>query len=59
MKSSGDTIFVTGGSSGIGCALAHRWHDLGNRVIVSDRRRDALEETVAGRDAMAFYELCR
>ncbi|WP_137681179.1 SDR family oxidoreductase [Aurantiacibacter suaedae] len=57
MKRSGNTIFITGGSSGIGRALAHRWHDQGNEVIVSGRRRDALEEAVAGRDGMTFYEL--
>ena len=57
MKPDGNTIFITGGSSGIGRALAHRWHDQGNKVIVSGRRRDALEEAVAGRDGMTFYEL--
>lgn len=57
MKRTGNTIFITGGSSGIGRALAHRWHDQGNTVIVSGRRHDALEETIAGREGMAFYEL--
>lgn len=57
MKRAGNTIFITGGSSGIGRALAHRWHDLGNTVIVAGRRRGALEETVAGRPGMTFYEL--
>lgn len=57
MNRAGNTIFITGGSSGIGRALAHRWHDLGNKVIVVGRRRDALEETVEGRPGMMFYEL--
>ncbi|MFC0269098.1 MULTISPECIES: SDR family oxidoreductase [Gammaproteobacteria] len=57
MKRTGNTIFITGGGSGIGRALAHRWHDEGNRVIVAGRRREALEETVAGRSGMAYYEL--
>lgn len=52
MKSSGNTILVTGGGSGIGRGLARAWHDDGNRVIVAGRRRDALEETIAGRDGM-------
>lgn len=49
MKSSGNTILITGGGSGIGAALAHRFHDAGNTVIVAGRRRDALEATIAGR----------
>lgn len=57
MTPSGNTIFITGGSSGIGRALAHRWHDLGNTVIVAGRRRGSLEETVEGRPGMMFYEL--
>jgi uncharacterized oxidoreductase len=52
MKTEGNSILVTGGGSGIGRELARRWHDLGNRVIVAGRRRDALEETIAGRDGM-------
>lgn len=57
MNHTGNTILITGGGSGIGRALAHRWHDLGNNVIVAGRRRDALEDTVAGRPGMAFQEL--
>jgi len=52
MKASGNTIFITGGGSGIGEALAKRWHDAGNAVIVSGRRRDALERAIAGRANM-------
>lgn len=57
MKHTGNTIFITGGNSGIGRALAHRWHDAGNEVIVAGRRREMLEQTVAGRSGMTFYEL--
>ncbi|MCJ2036453.1 SDR family oxidoreductase [Methylobacterium sp. J-068] len=57
MKTSGNTILITGGGSGIGQALAQRFHDLGNTVIVAGRRTEALQRTIAGRPnmhAMAF-----
>ncbi len=49
MKAVGNTILVTGGGSGIGAALAHRLHDLGNTVIVAGRRQEALDQVAAGR----------
>lgn len=52
MKTSGNTILITGGGSGIGEALAHRFHDLGNRVVIAGRRPDALERACAGRADM-------
>lgn len=52
MRSSGNTILVTGGGSGIGREMARRWHDLGNTVIVAGRTAATLEETIVGRDAM-------
>lgn len=52
MKPSGNTILITGGGSGIGAALAQRFHDQGNTVIITGRRRDALEATCAGRARM-------
>ncbi len=48
MKTSGNTIVVTGGGSGIGRALAQRWHDAGNVVIVTGRTATSLDETIAG-----------
>lgn len=48
MKTSGNTILVTGGGSGIGRELAHRWHDLGNTVIVAGRTARSLAETADG-----------
>lgn len=57
MKNTGNTILVTGGGSGIGRALAHRWHDAGNHVIVTGRRQQALAEAVEGRERMAAYVL--
>lgn len=52
MKTTGNTILITGGGSGIGEALAHRFHDLGNRVIIAGRRVAALEQSCAGRANM-------
>ncbi|MEG3085578.1 SDR family oxidoreductase [Sphingomonas sp. PB2P12] len=57
MQKQGNTILITGGGSGIGRALAHRWHDLGNTVIVVGRKAGPLDETVAGRTGMASYVL--
>jgi uncharacterized oxidoreductase len=57
MKPSGNTILITGGGSGIGAALAHRLHDAGNTIIVSGRRREALEEAIAGRANMHAFTL--
>lgn len=49
MKMTGNTILVTGGTSGIGRALAEAFYDLGNSVIVTGRRRDLLEAISAAR----------
>ena len=57
MKSTGNTILITGGGSGIGQALAHRWHDAGNTIIITGRRQQALDEAIAGRERMAAYVL--
>lgn len=52
MKLTGNTMLMTGGGSGIGEALAHRFHDQGNTVIVAGRRQDALDRAIAGRRNM-------
>ena len=57
MKTSGNTILVSGGGSGIGLALAQRWHDAGNTVIITGRNAAKLESAVAGRANMHAAQL--
>lgn len=52
MRTTGNTLLITGGGSGIGRELARRFHALGNRVIVAGRREAALRETTGGRAGM-------
>lgn len=57
MRMDGNTIFITGGTSGIGRGLAEAFHRRGNQVIIAGRREERLKEIRERHSGMGSYVL--
>jgi uncharacterized oxidoreductase len=57
MHISNNTIIITGGGSGIGRALAEKFHAAGNQVIITGRNQSKLDAVVAANPGMVAIAL--
>jgi uncharacterized oxidoreductase len=48
MKTTGNTVFISGGSAGIGLAIAKRLSAAGNTVIINGRNDERLQKALTG-----------
>jgi len=46
MKTTGNTIFISGGSAGIGLAIAKKFNAAGNKVIINGRSEERLQSAL-------------
>ncbi|WP_379089957.1 SDR family oxidoreductase [Pedobacter sp. UC225_65] len=55
MKTTGNTIFISGGSAGIGLAIAKKFSAAGNKIIINGRNEERLQNALKQLDnAMAI-----
>jgi uncharacterized oxidoreductase len=57
MQMHSNTVFITGGTSGIGRGLAEALHQFGNRVVISGRRAEALKAICEANPGMRSFVL--
>lgn len=57
MKTTGNTILITGSTAGIGLGLALRFHQAGNKVIVAGRRKALLQQITVDHPGIEAIEL--
>ncbi len=56
MKTSGNTILITGGGTGIGLALAESFASKGNQILVCGRRNEKLEQVKEKIPGSEFFQ---
>jgi uncharacterized oxidoreductase len=49
-----NTVFITGGASGIGLGLAQAFYRLRNKVIIGSRRQDLLKQVCSAHEGMDY-----